>query len=372
MTPQQLLLRLGASIAANKADKLFPAIIGVFLIFVTLPVLLTTFLFTFMPFNEGLDKPNVDSATYKMVADHIGTDWVEMIAFDKSRYDNDFSLADAHNSAFDYLVLRVKEYKEETRERFKGYKTVIRNGVEYTIPVYENYTVKVLVKQKVYTSNVSLKKFARSNGLSQTNVIDFYDGALAMNDDLYVVEMNTKDIYDLLNTLNEEQLFLYNLTLEMNMIPSMLNEYFDIPDHIPIYNAGTFAHPTPSVTRISSPYGMRYHPILHKNVMHTGVDFASNGCLGEPIISTAEGVIVKVEYKSTGYGYNVTVEHEIDGETWQSRYSHMNQISVSEGQVVDQGTVLGAIGNTGRSTGAHLHFELKYNGGFVDPMRYIR
>ncbi|MCX6068556.1 MAG: M23 family metallopeptidase, partial [Chloroflexi bacterium] len=88
---------------------------------------------------------------------------------------------------------------------------------------------------------------------------------------------------------------------------------------------------------------------------HRGIDIAGN--TGEPIYSVDAGVIVYAGWNDWGYGNMIMVDH---GNGWQSLYGHLNSIAVICGQSVDQGTVMGTIGSTGRSSGSHLHFELMH------------
>ncbi|ESR26484.1 Membrane protein [Lutibaculum baratangense AMV1] len=120
--------------------------------------------------------------------------------------------------------------------------------------------------------------------------------------------------------------------------------------------------PAPN-TVFTSGFGMRRHPILGYSRMHTGVDWAAR--TGTPIIAAGNGKVVQAGW-SSGYGQRVEIQH---ANGYLSTYSHMSAISVKEGQSVHQGQLIGKIGSTGRSTGPHLHYEVKVNGRFVDPMR---
>jgi murein DD-endopeptidase MepM/ murein hydrolase activator NlpD len=100
--------------------------------------------------------------------------------------------------------------------------------------------------------------------------------------------------------------------------------------------------------------------------MHNGTDFA--GPHGTPIYSTADGVVKKASWQS-GYGRMVTIQHEFGIET---RYAHLSKIRVKPGQRVSRGERIGDMGNTGRSTGTHLHYEVRVGGRPVNPMTYIK
>jgi murein DD-endopeptidase MepM/ murein hydrolase activator NlpD len=111
---------------------------------------------------------------------------------------------------------------------------------------------------------------------------------------------------------------------------------------------------------------MRNHPILGRALMHTGSDWAAPR--GTPIIATGNGTVEKAGWDSGGYGNQTLVRH---ANGYVSSYNHQSAIAkgVREGAKVTQGQVIGYVGSTGQSTGAHLHYELVVNGTKVDPMK---
>ena len=121
-----------------------------------------------------------------------------------------------------------------------------------------------------------------------------------------------------------------------------------------------FDNPLKSAFRYTSGFGMRW------GRMHKGTDFAAR--YGTPIHSTADGVVVHAGWLS-GYGRLVKIKHEHGIET---RYAHLAKIRVKEGQRVSRGELIGDMGNSGRSTGTHLHYEVRVNGRAVNPMTFIK
>jgi len=115
-----------------------------------------------------------------------------------------------------------------------------------------------------------------------------------------------------------------------------------------------------------SNFGMRRNPVLGVVMMHTGMDFSAER--GTNIYATGEGTVIKTEYNSGGYGRMVTIDH---GFGIQTRYAHMNTISVLPGSEVKRGDIIGTVGNTGRSVGPHLHYEVLKNGRHVNPIEYF-
>jgi murein DD-endopeptidase MepM/ murein hydrolase activator NlpD len=121
-----------------------------------------------------------------------------------------------------------------------------------------------------------------------------------------------------------------------------------------------FALPIKSAFRFTSPFGMRW------GRLHAGTDFA--GAYGTPVYATADGVVSWADWQS-GYGRLVKIQHEFGVET---RYAHMSQIRVKNGQRVSRGDRIGDMGNSGHSTGTHLHYEVRVGGTPVNPMTFIK
>lgn len=118
-------------------------------------------------------------------------------------------------------------------------------------------------------------------------------------------------------------------------------------------------------SRVSSGFGIRTSPFTGKKVKHLGIDFAAS--YGTPVRATGKGVVVKAKYSDT-YGYMVDIRHK---RHLVSRYAHLSRILTKEGSVVSRGDLIGLVGSTGRSTGNHLHYELKVNKKAVNPIAFI-
>lgn len=127
-----------------------------------------------------------------------------------------------------------------------------------------------------------------------------------------------------------------------------------------------FANPVRASVRFTSGFGTRRDPKNGSRRMHNGVDFA--GPSGTAILSTADGTVVHAGW-SSGYGNTVRIRHEFGIETL---YAHLSRIDVKKGQRVSRGDQIGGMGTTGRSTGVHLHYEVRVGGSAVDPMTYIK
>ncbi|GAC1567039.1 MAG: peptidoglycan DD-metalloendopeptidase family protein [Vulcanimicrobiaceae bacterium] len=127
---------------------------------------------------------------------------------------------------------------------------------------------------------------------------------------------------------------------------------------------GVFAWPASGP--ITDPFGMRMHPVTHEWRMHNGLDIGAP--MGATITASAPGRVIYAGWEG-GYGNTVIIDH---GGTASTLYGHCSQLFVSEGQDVQQGQAIGAVGSTGVSTGPHLHFEIRIDGVAVDPSSRLR
>lgn len=117
---------------------------------------------------------------------------------------------------------------------------------------------------------------------------------------------------------------------------------------------------------VTSKFGMRPDPYTGKSTMHTGLDIANQP--GLPVVATAKGVVVSSGVTSEGYGRTVVIDHGFGIKT---RFAHLSDATVRVGDRVDRGDQIGKIGNSGRSTGPHLHYEVEVNGVCEDPSDFI-
>lgn len=116
---------------------------------------------------------------------------------------------------------------------------------------------------------------------------------------------------------------------------------------------------------LTSGFGMRTHPVLGGRRAHSGIDLAAP--TGTPVYATADGVISRADWYSS-YGLYISVEH---GASMQTRYAHLSRLAVAAGDTVKKGDLIGYVGSTGRSTGPHLHYEVRVDGLAVNPIPYM-
>ncbi len=140
-----------------------------------------------------------------------------------------------------------------------------------------------------------------------------------------------------------------------NSFPRFPNhQTISIPSRTPLDNS-----------HVSSGYGMRTHPVIGGRRRHNGIDLAAKS--GTPIYATADGIVSRAN-RYGSYGNYIAIEH---GGEIQTRYAHLSRIAVNANDMVKKGELIGYVGSTGRSTGPHLHYEVRISGKSVNPMPYM-
>ena len=132
------------------------------------------------------------------------------------------------------------------------------------------------------------------------------------------------------------------------------------------YSGGKMAWPVPGYNRITSYYGYRIHPIFKVKKLHTGIDIGAP--TGSKITAAADGTVIFADWLG-GYGKAMMVDH---GGGIVTLYAHNSSFTAKEGQKVKRGDTIAKAGSTGNSTGPHLHFEVRKNGAYVDPVPWLK
>lgn len=120
-----------------------------------------------------------------------------------------------------------------------------------------------------------------------------------------------------------------------------------------------------AAAKLTSNYGMRTHPVIGGRRAHKGVDLAAP--TGTPVYATADGIVSRADTFSS-YGLYISLQH---GAALETRYAHLSRLAVAAGQRVNKGDIIGYVGSTGRSTGPHLHYEVRMDGEAVNPIPYM-
>lgn len=177
--------------------------------------------------------------------------------------------------------------------------------------------------------------------------LDGYDNSGLMIETAQLIDRVSKAMYIQSKSYDELNKLIKNKEEMLASIPAIM----------PVANK--------DLTRVASGYGMRLHPVYKTYRMHTGMDFTAP--IGSDIYCTGDGVVKKTERSGRGYGNHVIVDH---GYGYETVYAHMSQINVRKGQKVKRGDILGVVGNSGTSTGPHLHYEVHKNGNKINPVNY--
>lgn len=207
--------------------------------------------------------------------------------------------------------------------------------------------LNMLGGQLAKTANLTRGEFDFSKKPSTINAVD--------NDN-----PQTVDLLGLLEKMDLLSLELNNRAHQLSLLETLLVNH-NITNEVILKGRPTVQRGT----WLSSPYGIRKDPFTGKATMHKGIDFA--GKSGMDIIATGAGIVTWAG-KRSGYGLMVEINH---GNGISTRYAHAKKILTQEGDVVGKGQTIAVMGNTGRSTGPHVHYEVLKSGRQINPKRYI-
>jgi murein DD-endopeptidase MepM/ murein hydrolase activator NlpD len=228
------------------------------------------------------------------------------------------------------------------------------NSLKYEFNIINNKTNDVqklldIIEQKDSVIYQSL--FLTSNSIQrfESGFISEYEGSF--NDTINNIGDKLSDIEMRLEKTNY---YFRKLIIEIGINDNRLKH---TPAIQPISNS--------DLQRTSSGFGMRFHPILKINKMHGGMDFVAP--IGTPIYATADGIIEISSNDYYGYGKYIKINHEYN---YKTAYGHLFELKVKKGQLVKRGEIIGLLGNTGLSTGPHLHYEVIFKNKFVNPINY--
>ncbi len=206
---------------------------------------------------------------------------------------------------------------------------------------------------EIYRTYFQLDSISMDERLAGTGGVDKFEkyAKLGFGE---LVTITAKKIDNLNNQLKVQEKSLN----EIITVAKNKEEYFSkIPAIQPIANN--------DLKRLASGFGKRFHPILHVVKFHEGIDFTAE--IGTPIYATADGIIERAGVQS-GYGNAVVIDHQ---NGYKTLYAHQSKIKAKEGQVVKRGEIIGYVGNTGLSSGPHLHYEIIKNNVKIDPLGYF-
>ncbi len=215
-----------------------------------------------------------------------------------------------------------------------------------------NQRIFARLEEAVTVSIAPLQKMFSNVGLSTKKLLnDVKSGYSGIGGPLQPISISTKGAPEDPTSIRANQLLLAMDKLNLMRIAA---------ERTP------FLLPLKTSFRLSSPFGMRKHPVTGKYRMHEADDMAAP--YGTPVYATADGVVIYAGWAG-GYGRVIKIRHAMGFET---RYAHLSKFRVKKGQRVSQGERIGDMGSSGRSTGSHVHYEVRVNGNPVNPMKYIK
>lgn len=258
--------------------------------------------------------------------------------------------------------------KENTAEKVNQ-ENIIKNGEKIETVEKQTYIVKegdaLLNLSEKFSQSLSIikannPKVTTNLQIGQKLIFPSINGIYYIvknGDSLYDISIKYKVDIDIIRKYNNidgntlqigQELFLKDPSLKA--LPPVDGENFKMP----VRYSG-----------ITSPYGNRFHPVLKRYILHSGVDLVARYI---PVSASKAGTVTFVGVAG-GYGNLIKIKHS-DG--YETRYAHLNKILVKKGQKISQGQVIAESGMTGRVTGPHLHFEVRKNGKPVNPMNYLK
>lgn len=191
----------------------------------------------------------------------------------------------------------------------------------------------------------------RKAGYGNISRYDFLDGHENSN--------IVKNIASKIDTI-ESQLYVQSKSFDdvFEMANNKKEMLSSIPAIMPVRNV--------DIHRISSHFGYRTDPFYKVHKFHSGIDFSAP--IGTPIFCSGDGKIIKIEKAKSGYGNNIVIDH---GYGYQTRYAHIGKSLVKVGQIVKRGEKIATVGNSGKSTAPHLHYEVLKNRKAVNPINFF-
>lgn len=257
------------------------------------------------------------------------------------------------NRELDYQNFKQKREAElqRMRQEYQDYYNEMTGLKKFYTQKKDTAKAKVVDEIITYEKNISE---ALGNDIKVTEDVKF---EAKPNNQIYKIEPRTK--FEQKNELKTEN------NVKVNVTPTVKNEQ-------PKIEQPSTSAITPSLTPlpklkaiITSPFGIRNHPTLGRPVKHNGIDFGSGR--GTEIYAAGDGKVILSEFNNS-FGNYIVIEHK-NGQS--SAYAHLDKLAISKGDVVTKGQIIGYSGSTGRSTGPHLHYEVRVNGTPVDPKDYL-
>lgn len=262
----------------------------------------------------------------------------------------------------------IEEKKEIKKDSFEQFKEEFFNKRNQDIVEKMEYTIKegdsLSEISEIFSQSLSIIK--ENNPKINSNIYAGQKIILSTINGIFYTIKSGDTLYDLASKykVDVEIIRKYNNLKNDNLI---IGEelFLKNPDINALKSLGkNFIMPV-KYKGITSPYGNRFHPVLKRYILHSGVDLVAKYV---PVYAAKNGEVVFTGVAG-GYGNLIKIKHS-DG--YETRYAHLNKINVKKGQKIQQGDIIGESGMTGRVTGPHLHFEVRKNGKPLNPMEFLK
>lgn len=288
----------------------------------------------------------------------------------QAQYDATNAKVNATQADIDSTKRAIKKKQDELTERENNLNArlvvMYKNGSIGFVDVLlgsssiTEFVSNVETIQKIYQNDAHILE------VLQKEYVELEETKAKLEEKIKGLEEQKTELAGQKKELNEKKAVLSAKEDELKKEADRLKyEILSLIDTSSEYVGGTFVWPCPSSHYITSSFGWRIHPILKYKKYHTGVDIGASS--GQSILAAGSGTVIKAAVYG-GYGNCVMIDH---GGGIVTLYGHASRLLVSQGQVVAAGQKIALVGSTGNSTGPHLHFEVRVNGDYVNPMGYF-
>ena len=303
--------------------------------------------------------------TYKSLTEETDISWDSLVAYDVVRLDNYLKENKPNESVFDFLLVDFKEY--EIIETEKEISKIVDGQIVTETIIEKEYLVTRELEANGYTPIKellnSLDYVTSEDNMTVKKVTDFLKNLNEMEE--YEIETTILSDEEISEDFDEIHKEWFAALIEILPLIDPTSEFDPDEFIIPDLTDPDIPSIWPAGGTVTSEFGERRATHIHK-----GIDIANN--TGTPIRATANGTVIAVG-SSGNFGRRIMIYHGTDenGTTYVTIYAHLSEFKVGAGEKVDQGDIIGLMGNTGFSTGTHLHYEIRVNGTPVNPRMFL-
>jgi murein DD-endopeptidase MepM/ murein hydrolase activator NlpD len=220
----------------------------------------------------------------------------------------------------------------------------------------------LVLNNRINNTTEIIKKLQEKDTYVYNSIFEIKDDTTKEILPLMRIEFNDSSVHFLESRLNRIDVAIKDVDENLNIIVYSMLHKKDMLSHIPAISPIMITRNT----QMTSGFGTRIDPILKILMMHEGLDFISR--IGTPIYATADGIVSEVNYSTENYGIDIIINH---GYGYQTLYGHLSRVLVKVGQKIKRGDKIALLGNTGRSTGPHVHYEVIKNGIKINPIHFM-